>query len=160
VLIPKIDNPHSVTQLRPIGLCNVALKAISKTLVNRLKPVLAKLVAPTQSNFVRGRQITDNILIVQEMLHTMKRKQGNKGYMAVKIDLEKAYDRIRWPFVRETLLEARLPQKIIDVIMVYVTSVSFGILWHGIPTDKFKPTRGIRQGILRRPIYLFSAWKD
>jgi len=95
-----------VTQLRPIGLCNVAYKVTTKCLVNRLKPILGKLVSPTQSSFVPGRQISDNRIIVQEVLHSMRRKQGKMGYMAIKIDLEKAYDRLRWPFIRETLQEA------------------------------------------------------
>lgn len=90
VLIPKVENPQIVTQLRPIGLCNVAYKTITKMIVNRLKPILSKLVAPTQSSFVPGRQISNNIIIVQEILHTMRRKKGRKGFMAIKLDLEKA----------------------------------------------------------------------
>lgn len=109
VLIPKVPNPQSMTQLRPIGLCNVAYKTISKMIVNRLKLVMETLVAPTQCSFVPGRQITDNIIIVQEMLHPMHRKSGETGYLAIKVDLEKAYDRLRWPHIRETLLEANLP---------------------------------------------------
>ena len=84
-----------MSQLRPIGLCNVAYKAITKAIVNRLKPILAKLIAPTQSSFVPGRQISDNIIIVQEMLHSMRQKKGSTGHIAIKIDLEKAYNRLR-----------------------------------------------------------------
>ena len=54
-LIPKVDHPQMVTQLRPIGLCNVVYKVITKCLVNRLKTVLGKLISPTQSSFVPGR---------------------------------------------------------------------------------------------------------
>jgi len=154
VLIPKVENPQSVTQLRPIGLCNVVYKAITKSIVNRIKPVLAKLIAPTQSSFVPGRQITDNIIIVQEMLHSMRRKKGSKGFMAIKIDLEKAYDRLRWPFIRETLLEARIPQMMIDVILNCISLTTFSILWHGEKTEAFTPSRGVRQGDPLSP-YLF-----
>jgi len=111
VSIPKVENPQSMTQQRPIGLCNVSYKAITKSIANHLKQVLPKLIAPTQSSFVPGRQISDNIIIAQDMLHTMRRKQGQVGYMAVKIDLEKAYDRLRWPFIHETLLEAAFLSK-------------------------------------------------
>lgn len=114
VLIPKIENPQSVTELRPVGLCNVAYKVITRAIVNRLKPILCKLVAPTQCSFVPNRQISDNIIVVQEMLHTMRRKKGAKGYMAIKLDLEKAYDWIRSPFLRETLMDLRLPQLLIE----------------------------------------------
>ena len=92
VLIPKVENPQMVSQLRPIGLCNVAYKVVSKVIVNRIKPILDKVVAPTQASFVPGRQITDNIVIAQEMLHTMRRKKGKIGFMDLKIDLEKAFD--------------------------------------------------------------------
>ena len=63
VLIPKVENPQSVTQLRPISLCNFSYKAITKSIANRIKPVLSKLIAHTQSSFVPGRQILDNIII-------------------------------------------------------------------------------------------------
>jgi len=66
-----------VSQLRPIGLCNVAYKVVSKVIVNRIKSILDKVVTPTQASFVSGRQITDNIVIAQEMLHTMRRKKGS-----------------------------------------------------------------------------------
>lgn len=99
VLIPKVDCPQQVSQFRPIGLCNIIYKAATKVLVNRLKPILPSLISPTQGSFVPNRQITDNIIIVQEMLHSMRKKQGEVGYMAIKIDFEKAYDRLRWSFI-------------------------------------------------------------
>lgn len=118
VLIPKCDVPEKANQFRPMGLCNIVYKVVTKVLVNRLKPVLPSLISPTQCSFVTNRQITDNVIIVQEMLHTMRRKQGKKkGTMVIKIDFEKAYDRLRWPFIRESLLELRLPQQLVDVVM-------------------------------------------
>ena len=84
VLIPKIENSQMVSQLRPIGLCNVAYKVITKATMNRLKPILDKIIAPTQASFVPNRQIINNTIIVQEMLHSMRRKQGSKGLMAIK----------------------------------------------------------------------------
>ncbi|GJT44053.1 retrovirus-related pol polyprotein LINE-1 [Tanacetum coccineum] len=95
VLIPKVDHPENVSQFRPISLCNVLYKTIIKAIVNRLKKILPNMISPTQGAFVPGRQITDNIVIVQEALHLMRQKRGKKGYMAIKIDLAKAYDRLR-----------------------------------------------------------------
>lgn len=76
----------------------------------------------------------------------MKRKQGVKGFMAIKIDFEKAYDRLKWSFIRDTLTDMNFPILMIDVIMECVTTSSMRILWNGQSTDSFKPSRGIRQG--------------
>ena len=70
-LIPKVSHPERVQQFRPIGLCNVAYKLITKCIVNRLKGVLPHVISPMQSSFVPGRQITDNIVVMQELLHSM-----------------------------------------------------------------------------------------
>lgn len=76
----------------------------------------------------------------------MKRKQGDKGFMAIKIDFEKAYDKLKWSFIRDTLFDMNLPFLMNNVIMECVTSPTMRILWNGEQTDAFTPTRGIRQG--------------
>ncbi|CAL1358445.1 unnamed protein product [Linum trigynum] len=155
VLIPKKEAPESFLQFRPIGLSNVAYKTLAKCLVNRIKPLMGNLVHPTQTSFVPGRHISDNIIIVQEVVHSMGLKKGRKGQMALKIDLTKAYDRLSWNFVKEVITEIGLPRKFIDAIMACITSPTMQVLWNGQNTEEFKPSRGLRQGCPLSP-YLFT----
>ena len=154
VLIPKISNPTKLAHYRPISLCNVSYKLVTKIIVNRIKDFLPSIIAPTQSSFVPRRQITDNIVIVQEVLHTMKSKYSGKGMMAIKLDLEKAYDRLNWDFLRETLLDIGIPADWTSLIMHCTASNAFRLCWNGDITDVFLPSRGIRQGDPLSP-YLF-----
>ena len=94
-MIPKTERPTRMTELRPISLCNVGYKIISKVLCQRLKLYLPRLISETQSAFVAGRLISDNILIAQEMFHGLRTNKACKGkYMAIKTDMSKAYDRV------------------------------------------------------------------
>lgn len=94
-LIPKCNNPTTMKDLRPISLCNVLYRIISKVLANRFKKVLSHMISDSHAAFVAGRSITDNVIAAFEVIHYMKRKnRGNKRDVALKIDINKAYDRI------------------------------------------------------------------
>ena len=94
IVIPKVQYPETLGHLRPISLCNINYKVITKTISNRLKKIMDSVIGPNQSSFVPGCQITDNIVIYQEVLHSTRIKKTCKGIMTIKIDLEKAYDRL------------------------------------------------------------------
>ena len=146
VLIPKSEHPTSLKMYCPISLCTVFYKTVTKIIVNRLQAVLPDLIGPRQTSFVPGRHITENIIIAQEVVHSMRQKMGKKGFMAIKGDMEKAYDRLSWNFNYETLTELALPLDLVRLIMECITSTSMNILWHGELTDDFFPSRGVRQG--------------
>ncbi|CAA7051323.1 unnamed protein product [Microthlaspi erraticum] len=150
VLIPKVLKPERITQFRPISLCNVLFKTITKTIVMKLKKVMPKLIGPAQSSFIPGRLSMDNIVVVQEAVHSMRRKKGVKGWMLLKLDLEKAYDRIRWDFLKDTLQAAQLPKSWVGWIMTCVSGPDMSILWNGeqmaVTEKKWKPIRLSRGG--------------
>lgn len=103
VLIPKVDNASKVGQFRPISLCNVCYKLISKILTEWLKPIMWKLIFPYQLAFIPGRVIQDNFIVVAEIFHAMVHKKGNEDWMEIKANIEKAYDRVEWSFILKVL---------------------------------------------------------
>ena len=154
-LIPKTKNPICVNEFRPISLCNVIYKRVSKVLANRLKVVLPSIISMNQSAFIPGRLITDNIIAAYETLHTMHaHMHGKVRYMAVKLDMSKAYDRVEWDFLEAVLKTLGFALRWIQLVMMCVSLAHYAILINGTPTGCFKPTRGIRQGDPISP-YLF-----
>lgn len=137
----------------------MSYKVFSKMLVNRIKHYLPDLIGEEQSSFVPGHQISDNIVMVQEVVHSIRLKKGLVSWMAIKVDLEKAYDRVRWDFLRDTLILDNFPTDLVDIIMSFVTTVNIKFCGMGSSLLISPLLEGCGRGILCPPTCLFYAWK-
>ncbi|KAA3486788.1 reverse transcriptase [Gossypium australe] len=147
VLIPKVQKPFTLVNFRPISLCTFLYKIVAKTIANRLQDVMGQCIDMAQSAFVPGRLISDNVLLAYELLHTFRLKRtGKKGFMAVKLDMSKAYDRVEWDFIKEVMIKMGFEINWVALIMKRISTVSYVVTFNGNRGRTFQPSRGLRQG--------------
>ena len=100
-LIPKVKPAMTVKQFRPVCLLNVIYKIITKTLTIRLTSVIEEIISPFQTAFIPGRNILEGVVILQEVLHELR--MSKQAGVILKLDFEKAYDKVDWNFLEEVL---------------------------------------------------------
>lgn len=114
--------------------------------MHKLHPMLPNLVSPLQTTFIPGRHITDNIFFAQEILHKYKLSRGKTGFLAWKIDLSKAYDRLSWHFIADVLRKIGITGTFFKLIMQCITTVTYQAIVNGDSTPLIKPICGLCQG--------------
>nr|XP_027124765.1 uncharacterized protein LOC113741433 [Coffea arabica] len=140
-LIPKVPGAASFSDFRPISLCNFVNKIISKLLASRLESVLPKIISPQQSGFVKGRQISDNILLALEMCSALGKKVRGSN-VALKLDMAKAYDRVSWNFLIQVMRRFGFGEQWLDMVWRLISSCHFSVLVNGKPCGYFQSSRG------------------
>ncbi|PNY05665.1 ribonuclease H [Trifolium pratense] len=93
------------------------------------------------------QNIHENIVVAQEMGHIMHKMRRRTGFVVIKVDLAKAYDRLRWSFIAAVLEEVGVPKELRMIIMSCVTSVNTNVMWRGCISELFAPSRAVNDGV-------------
>ncbi|XP_038974091.1 uncharacterized protein LOC120105576 [Phoenix dactylifera] len=102
-LIPKRQNATEPCHFHPISLCTTLYKVVARIMVGRMKPLLPGIISQEQGAFVAGGNISHNVMLAQKMMWDLRRASKRHSLMAVKLDMGRAYDRIRWSFLQRAL---------------------------------------------------------
>ena len=156
-LLPKKEDATKVQQYRPICLLNVSFKIFTKVLMNRLSVVAQKIIRPSQTAFIPGRHILEGVVILHETIHEMHKKKKNG--VILKLDFEKAYDKVKWPFLQQVLRMKGFSTTWCAWINQVITKGSVAIKVNDDVGHYFQTRKGVRQGDPLSPI-LFNIVVD
>lgn len=129
-LIPKKLDLMEMKDYRPIACCNVMYKVVSKILANRLKKLLPRIITESQSAFVQGRLLMENVLLALELVKGYHREKITPRCL-MKIDISKAFNYVQWEFVLKSLKVMGFPEKFTHWIKLCITSPSFSVQVNG-----------------------------
>nr|AAO00696.1 retrotransposon protein, putative, unclassified [Oryza sativa Japonica Group]AAP54694.1 retrotransposon protein, putative, unclassified [Oryza sativa Japonica Group] len=157
ILLPKCMEAMKIQQYRPICLLNVSFKIFTKVATNRIIGVAQKVISPTQTAFIPGRNIMEGVVILHETIYELHRK--NKSGVIFKIDFKKAFDKVKWSFVQQTLRMKGFSPKRCQWIASFIQGGHVGIKVNDQVGNNFQTYKGLRQGDPLSPI-LFNIVAD
>jgi len=97
-------------------------------MVNRMRPILDMIIQPNQGAFIPQRVIDDNVLFAHAVMNKLKHRKGKKGYVALKLDMKKVYDRVEWDFICKCLQEMGFHHRWISWVYERISTVSYSII--------------------------------
>jgi hypothetical protein len=143
-LIPKLKEANNIRQFRPICVLNIYYKWFTKVLTTRLTPFANKIINKNQTTFIPGRFILEGVIVLHEILHEL-RVTKTKG-VVLKLDFEKAYDKVHWDFLIDVLRQKNFHDKWIEWIKNCVEGGKVGVKINGVHGNFFNTHKGLRQG--------------
>lgn len=160
VLIPKVDDPDSPNQYRPLTIGNILYRLLMKLVATRLQKHVKVLISNTQTTFVKGRCISDNTILVREVIHSFNSQKYKEKSFLLKVDINKAFDTVRWEFIWEAMAKVNIPQPLIALVRNCMRASQVTILFNGTGQGFIKPTRGLRQGCPLSPFLFILAMES
>ena len=115
VILPKVNNPNKLKEFKPICLSNFISKIISKLFSTRLSRILPRFISLNKSGFVKGRNITENIMLAQEITHQIKKPYIGSN-LIIMVDKAKTYDRVSWAYIFLVLRKMGFEETFIDMV--------------------------------------------